>query len=67
MSKTTLEERVKNFLQMRPNAAYIPLHPDDYEALYRSDNLGAFDRPIKCLGTMHKPERDMGKQKEDDA
>jgi len=48
--KTPLEERVANFLQFRPDAEYIPLHPEDYFYLQFEGNLGKFDRPVKMLG-----------------
>ena len=51
---TPLKERVDNFLKMRPNAPYIPLHPEDYNSLFAEGNLGMFDRPVKLLGTIHR-------------
>lgn len=46
--RTPIEERVARFLEHRPNAEYIPLHPEDYATC----NPGQFDRPIKLLGSI---------------
>lgn len=56
--QTSLEDRVALFLQMRPDAEYIPLHPSDYNALYAEGNLGIFDRPVKCLGKIGHRNKD---------
>ena len=57
LGKTPLEDRIHRFVTTHPEAKYVPLHPDDWNAICDSGNAwrvaesAANGLPLRLMGS----------------